>query len=102
MDSSLVILLTISSAVLSGFGVAIVTSFSDAKKERARREEKEKDELKLEIKDLQIKLYKLEKDLTDWKDRYYETIQELVSVRAELEETLIRLSLIHLQSDSDS
>lgn len=102
MDSSLVILLTISSAVLSGFGVAIVTSFSDAKKERARREEKEKDELKLELKDLQIKLYKLEKDLTDWKDRYYETIQELVSVRAELEETLIRLSLIHLQSDSEA
>jgi peptidoglycan hydrolase CwlO-like protein len=94
-------MLTISSAVLSGLGVAIVTSFSDAKKERIRREEKEKDELKLELKDLQIKLYQLEKDLIEWKDRYYETIQELVSVRAELEETLIRLSLIHIQSEID-
>jgi peptidoglycan hydrolase CwlO-like protein len=101
MNNYLVIILTISSAVLSGLGVAIVTSFSDAKKDRIRREEKEKDELKLELKDLQIKLYQLEKDLIEWKDRYYETIQELVSVRAELEETLIRLSLIHIQSEID-
>ncbi len=53
----------------------------------------------MDLKDLQIKLYKLEKDLSEWKDKYYSTIQELISVRAELEETLIKLSLIHLENE---
>lgn len=95
MNNSTVILLTLVSAILSGTGVSIFSIFQDNKKERLRREEKEKDDLKLELKDLEIKLYKLEKDLTEWKDRYYSTIQELISVRAELEETMVKLSLIH-------
>jgi hypothetical protein len=37
---------------------------------------------------------KLEKDLTEWRDRYYEALQELIEVKAELEDTLIKLNHI--------
>lgn len=99
MDNTLVIMLTLSSAILSGMGVGIMGSYTESKKEKARQEERNQDQLKLELKDLQIKLYKLEKDLTEWKDRYYTTIQELISVRAELEETMVKLSLIHISHE---
>jgi len=95
MNTSSAVALALISAVLSGFGVSIMSYFQETKKEKARKAEKEQDDLKLELKDLQIKLYKLEKDLDEWKDKYYSTIQELISVRAELEETLVKLALIH-------
>jgi len=46
-------------------------------------------------------LYQVEKDLNEWKDKYYEAIQQLIEVRAELEETLIRLSIIHTEHEHD-
>lgn len=95
MNNSSVIALTLISAVLSGFGVSLLSYYQDQKREKARKAEKEQDNLKLELKDLQIQLYKLEKDLDEWKDKYYSTIQELISVKAELEETLVKLSLIN-------
>jgi hypothetical protein len=52
--------------------------------------------LKMELKDLEIKLYKLEKDLIEWRDKYYEAVQELIEVKAELEDTLIKLNHIIL------
>lgn len=91
------ILIVISASVLSGFGTALVAGISDSKKEKNRRYEKAQDDLKLELKDLQIRLYQLEKDLTNWKDRYYSTVQQLIEVKAELEDTLIQLNLIHLE-----
>ena len=51
----------------------------------------------MELKDLKLQLYKLERDLTEWKDKYYSAIQELISVKSELEETLIKLSLIDME-----
>lgn len=93
------IIIAILASVLSGAGTALIAIFNDNKKEKNRRNEKAQDELKMDLKDLQIKLYKLEKDLSEWKDKYYLTIQELISVRAELEDTLIKLSLIHLENN---
>ena len=84
MNNSSVIALTLISAVLSGFGVSLLSYYQDQKREKARKAEKEQDSLKLELKDLQIQLYKLEKDLDEWKNKYYTTIQELISVKAEL------------------
>lgn len=95
MNNSSVVALTLISAVLSGFGVSLLSYYQEQKRERVRKAEKEQDELKLELKDLQIQLYKLEKDLDEWKNKYYTTIQELISVKAELEETLVKLSLIN-------
>lgn len=95
MNNSSVIALTLISAFLSGFSVALLSYYQEQKKEKARKAEKEQDDLKLELKDLQIKLYKLEKDLDEWKNKYYTTIQELISVKAELEEALVKLSLIN-------
>jgi len=88
------IVLAISAAVLSGMGTAIIAGIKDSKKERNRRQEREQDHLKLDIRDLKIELYKLEKELTDWKDKYYNAIQDLIGVRAELEETMLKLSFI--------
>ena len=45
-------------------------------------------------KDLEIKLYKVEKDLDEWRNKYYEALQELIEVKAELEKTLINLTHI--------
>ena len=96
MDNITVVLLTLSSAVLSGIGVTLITGYQESKKEKLRKQEREQDQLRLELKDLQIKLYKLERDLDSWKDKYYNAIQELIEVKSELEETLIKLSLIHI------
>ena len=93
------IIIAILASVLSGAGKALIAIINENKKEKIRQNEKAQDELKMELKDLQIKLYKLEKDLSEWKDKYYSTIQELISVRSELEETLIKLSLIHMENE---
>ena len=88
-------------AVFSGMGTAIVAGLKEAKKEKRRQVEREQDHLKLEIKDLKIALYQLEKELTDWKDKYYNSIQELIQVKSELENALVQLNIIELR-DVDS
>lgn len=88
------IVLAISAAVLSGMGTAIIAGIKDSKKERNRRQEREQDHLKLDIRDLKIELYKLEKELTEWKDKYYSSIQELIQVKSELENALVQLNII--------
>lgn len=97
------IIIAIAAAILSGMGTAIIAGIRDSRKEKIRQREREQDHLKMDLKDLKIQLYKVERDLTEWKDKYYSAIQELISVKAELEETLIKLSLIdmdlHQQAD---
>lgn len=99
--SSAEIILTISAAIISGLGTALITGLRERKRERVRKEEKAQDNLKLELKDLQIKLYKLERDLDEWKNKYYEAIQELIAVKAELEDTLIKLSHVQIHINED-
>jgi predicted PurR-regulated permease PerM len=96
------IIISISAAVLGGLGTAIVNVISQAKREQTRKLERYQDQLKLELKDLKIQLYQLEKDLTEWKDKYYSAIQQLIEVRAELEETLVKLSIIHIEHEHDN
>ena len=67
----------------------------DGKKEKNRREEKEKDQLRLDIKDLKIELYQLEKELTEWKDKYYKAIQDLIEMKSELDNVINQLN--HLE-----
>jgi uncharacterized protein (DUF3084 family) len=95
IDSNAIII-AIMASILSGAGTAIIAILNENKKEKIRQNEKARDDLRSDLKDLQIKLYQLEKDLTYWKDKYYSTIQELIAVRSELEEAVINLSLIHL------
>ena len=92
--------IAILAAILSGMGTAIVAGLRDNKKEKIRRTERDQDHLKMEVKDLKIELYKIERELTEWKDKYYNTIQELIGVKAELEETMIKLSLIDHHLDT--
>ena len=93
--SYITILVSILAASLSGFGTAIIAGIRDAKKERIRREEREKDQLRLDIKDLKIELYQLEKELTEWKDKYYKAIQDLIEMRSELDSVMNQLN--HLE-----
>jgi hypothetical protein len=72
-------------AVFSGMGTAIVAGLKEAKKEKRRQVEREQDHLKL----------------TDWKDKYYNSIQELIQVKAELENALVQLNIIEFR-DVDS
>ena len=95
LDSNSVIIVIIAS-ILSGMGTALVNGIKESKKEKARRNEREQDLLKIDLKDLEIKLYKLEKDLAEWRDKYYNALQELIEVKAELEDTLIKLTHIGL------
>jgi peptidoglycan hydrolase CwlO-like protein len=91
------IVIAISAAVLSGMGTAIIAGLKENKREKVRQYEREQDHLKLEVKDLKIELYKIERELTEWKDKYYNAIQELIGVKAELEETLLKLTFIDHQ-----
>ena len=86
------ILIAISAALVSGMGTAMIASFRDHKKEQRRRAERDQDLLKMDLKDLKIELYKIEKELSEWKDKYYNAIQELIGIKAELEATLIELA----------
>ena len=86
-------------SLVSGAGTAAISSIRDAKKEKIRKSEREHDLLKIELKDLQIKLYRIERDLAEWKDKYYHAIQELIDVRTELEETLIKLTHAQIHNE---
>ena len=86
------ILIAISAALVSGMGTAMIASFRDNKKEQRRRVERDQDLLKMDLKDLKIELYKIEKELSEWKDKYYNAIQVLIGIKAELEATLIELA----------
>jgi peptidoglycan hydrolase CwlO-like protein len=88
------LIIALSAATLSGMGTAIIAGIRDNRKEKIRQHERDQDHLKLEVKDLKISLYKIERELTEWKDKYYQAIQELISVKSELEETLLKLSFI--------
>jgi len=85
------IIIAISAAILSGMGTAIIAGISDNKKEKNRQIEREQDHLKIELKDIKIELYQLEKELTEWKDKYYSTLQDLIVVKSELENALREL-----------
>lgn len=93
------IIIAISAALVSGMGTAIIASLRERKKEERRRIERDQDLLKMDLKDLKIELYKIEKELTEWKDKYYNAIQELIEIKSELEATLIQLS--HFEHDLD-
>jgi hypothetical protein len=95
------VILAIAAAILSGMGTAIVAGYRDNKKEKIRQQERDQDHLKMEIKDLKISLYQLERELTEWKDKYYSAIQELIGVKSELENALVQLNIIELR-DIDS
>lgn len=88
------IVIAILAAVLSGMGTAVVAGLKESKREKVRQHEREQDHLKLDVKDLKIELYKIERELTEWKDKYYNTIQELIAVKAELEDTMMKLTYI--------
>jgi len=96
------IVVSILAATLSGFATALVNGFRDAKKERNRRDEREKDHLKLDIKDLKIELYQLEKELNEWKDKYYKAIQDLIEMKSELESVLSQLNHIEYHEMMDT
>ena len=88
-------------AIFSGMGTAIVAGIKESKREKRRQVEREQDHLKMEIKDLKIALFQIERELTEWKDKYYNSIQELIQVKAELENALVQLNIIEFQ-DVDS
>jgi len=90
------IIIVIAASILSGIGTALVNGIKESKREKIRRAEREQDILKMDLKDLEIKLYKLERDLIEWRDKYYAAVQELIEVKAELEDTLIKLNHIIL------
>ena len=98
LDANSVIIVIIAS-ILSGMGTALVSGLKESKREKIRRTEREQDMLKMELKDLEIKLYKLEKDLVEWRDKYYAAVQELIEVKSELENCLIELSHIAHHKD---
>jgi hypothetical protein len=101
MISTNQILLTIIASVLSGALGVIFNYKKEKKKEAIRLSEKIHDGLLIELKDLQIKLYKLEKDLDEWKQKYYEALQELISVKAELEDSLLKIGHINMHLEDE-
>jgi non-homologous end joining protein Ku len=93
------IIITLFAAAISGLLTAQIGARRSKKEKLERQADKAHDQLLLELKDLEIKLYKLEKDLNEWKDKYFEALQELIRVKAELEGTLLKLSHIEIHSN---
>ena len=88
------IFIAILASGISGLVTAIYAAKNDKKKEHIRQQEKIQDDLKIELKDAQIKLYQLEKDLNEWKEKYYQTLQQMMEIKNELEHALFTLSMI--------
>ena len=95
------IIIAITVSVVSGIGTSFISSIKESQRETVRKREREQDHLKLELKDLQIQLYRVEKDLDEWKNKYYDTVQDLISVRAELENTVVQLNHLELHEIQD-
>jgi hypothetical protein len=91
MLESTALIIAISSSLLSGLATGLVATWIEHRKELNRRAERDKDQLLLQLKDLQINAYQLQKDLDEWRLKYYNTLQELVEVKAELERTITKL-----------
>lgn len=100
LDTSALII-AIASSLLSGLAAGLIATWRDHKKEVIRRAEKEKDLLLLELKNTEISLYKIQKDMDDWKLKYYNTLQELIEVKAELERTITQLTKIQENCEED-
>jgi hypothetical protein len=95
------LLITLSAALCSGLIGVFFNYRQGKKKELIRLAEKQHDGLLIELKDLQIKLYKLERDLDEWKQKYYDALQELIHVKSDLEESLLKLEHIGVHIDAD-
>jgi non-homologous end joining protein Ku len=95
------VIITLLAAISSGLVGVFFNYKREKKKEAARLSEKMHDGLLIELKDLQIKLYKLEKDLDEWKEKYYEALQELIHVKADLEESMLKLGHINIHFDHE-
>lgn len=93
------IILTLTMSIMSGLATGVIASLRSKKNEKNRIEEKAKDQLTIELKDLQIQLYKLERDLNEWKDKYFSALQELIKVRSELENTMLMLNHIEIHDE---
>jgi uncharacterized protein YpmB len=63
MNITTQIIITLLAASISGLFTAVISSFKNKKERAVQAADRAHDQLLLEIKDLQIKLYKLEKDL---------------------------------------
>jgi hypothetical protein len=95
------ILITLIASAISGITTAQYGYRKNKKDKAAMQADKAHDLLLIEVKDLQIKLYKLEKDLTEWKEKYFEALQELIKVKAELEGTMVKLSHVEIHNNED-
>jgi len=96
MNITTQIIITLFAASISGLFTAQLNARKSKKEKLAQIADKAHDLLLIEVKDLEIKLYKLEKDLTEWKEKYFEALQELIKVKAELESTMIKLTHIEM------
>lgn len=95
------IIITLFAASISGLFTAQINAIRNKKEKAFKIADKAHDQLLLEIKDLQIKLYKLEHDLTEWKDKYFEALQELIHVKSDLEATMLKLTHINMHTNED-
>ncbi len=86
------LIITISSTLLGALVTGLLAYLRDIKQNSIRKAEREHDMLLLEPKDCQIRLYQVEKELDEWKQKYYTTIQELIEVKADLEHSLLNFS----------
>jgi peptidoglycan hydrolase CwlO-like protein len=93
-DTLINISIAIVASGISGLVTAMYSAKNEKKREAIRQQEKIQDDLRIELKDAQIKLYQLEKDLNEWKEKYYQTLQQMMEVKNELEQALFTLSLI--------
>jgi peptidoglycan hydrolase CwlO-like protein len=93
-DTLINISIAIVASGISGLVTAMYSAKNEKKREIVRQQEKIQDDLRIELKDAQIKLYQLEKDLNEWKEKYYQTLQQMMEVKNELEQALFTLSLI--------
>ena len=71
----------------------------ESKRNRRIKEELGKEKQANEIKDLKLQLHQLEKDLAEWKDKYYQTVQDLLDIKLEFQKALMSMEIDKINED---
>lgn len=79
-------------AILGGSGLKFIEHWLSRSKQRDDSASKFRDELRAEVTNLRDDLRQTEKDLDDWKQKYYTLVEESMKVRAELDAAIRNVS----------
>jgi hypothetical protein len=86
-------------ALIGAISMFILQIGWESKRNKQIKDELGKEKQANEIKDLKLQLHQLEKDLAEWKDKYYQTVQDLLDIKLEFQKALMSMEISRVNED---